>query len=153
MESTHLLNSSAAVGSMSSHGMCRRLENLVPGQKGQSPGKLFHDKACESASHTNVILKILQHTDEHFTGTVAVTTSPVGKCVRHVANNLESATFVLVLFPTTGKKEFVGGNPIKASDNDASLQRPYACLVVLRGSETAGRNCCQRRSTRTGVAM
>ena len=40
------------------------------------------------------------HIREHCTGTVVATTSQVGKCVRQVALNPESATFVLALFLT-----------------------------------------------------
>ena len=43
---------------------------------------------------------IPQHTYEHFAATAAVSTSQVSKCVRQVALNLESVTFVIA-FPDT----------------------------------------------------
>ena len=55
-------------------------------------------KACESASQTSGVLNIHQHTYEHFAATAAASTSQVSKCVRQVAINLESVTF-MIAFP------------------------------------------------------
>ena len=84
--------------------MCRRLENSVNRtaawpEKESLQADYFIDKACESASRTSVILKILQHTDEDFTRTVAVNdvSSRQMRAPRY-QTTLKIATFVLVLF-------------------------------------------------------